>query len=65
VLPVLKASRTGEATDEAAGTVGERADGGVAVAAEDEWVLVERVQADGRPQPAAEVLSPGLRLDDG
>jgi methionyl-tRNA formyltransferase len=65
VLPVLKASRTGEATDEPAGTVGERADGGVAVAAEDEWVLVERVQADGRPQPAAEVLSPGLRLDDG
>jgi methionyl-tRNA formyltransferase len=65
VLPVLKASRTGEATDEPAGTVGERADGGVPVAAEDEWVLVERVQADGRPQPAAEVLSPGLRLDDG
>ena len=65
VLSVLKASRTGEVAGEPPGTVGERADGGVAVAAEDEWVLVERVQADGRPQPAADVLSPGLRLEDG
>jgi methionyl-tRNA formyltransferase len=64
-LPVLKASRTGEGADEPPGTVGERVDGGVAVAAADEWVLVERVQADGRPQPAAEVLRAGLRLDDG
>jgi UDP-4-amino-4-deoxy-L-arabinose formyltransferase/UDP-glucuronic acid dehydrogenase (UDP-4-keto-hexauronic acid decarboxylating) len=65
VLPVLKAAHTGDAAGEPPGTVGEPADGGIAVAAEDEWVLVERVQANGRPQPAAEVLSPGLRLDDG
>jgi methionyl-tRNA formyltransferase len=61
-LSVLKASRTGEAAGAAPGTVGQPANGGVTVAAVDEWVVVERVQANGRPQPASEVLSPGLRL---
>jgi methionyl-tRNA formyltransferase len=65
VLRVLKASRTGEAAAERPGTIGEPAGGGIAVAADDEWVLVERVRANGRPQPAADVLTPGLRLADG
>lgn len=65
-LRVLKASRTGEWSDEAPGTVGEAAEGGgVRVAAADEWVIVERVLADGRPQPASEILKPGVQLADG
>jgi methionyl-tRNA formyltransferase len=65
-IRVLKASRTGLAETEEPGTVGEAAEGGgVPIAAEDEWVLVERVQATGGPQPAAEVLKPGVRLADG
>jgi UDP-4-amino-4-deoxy-L-arabinose formyltransferase/UDP-glucuronic acid dehydrogenase (UDP-4-keto-hexauronic acid decarboxylating) len=58
-LPVLKASRTAEPADAEPGTVGE----GGRVAAADEWVLVERVEADGKPQPAAEALTPGSRLE--
>ena len=58
-LSVLKASRTGEAADEPPGTVG--AEGKVAAA--DEWVLVERVQANGTASPAADVLTPGTRLE--
>lgn len=61
-LAVLKASRTGERTGAAPGTVGERRERGIAVAAADEWVLVERVQESGRAQPAGEVLRPGLTL---
>lgn len=64
-LRVLKASRAGEAAAEAPGTIGDPADKGVRVAAEDEWVLVERVQTDGGPQPATEVLTRGVRLADG
>jgi methionyl-tRNA formyltransferase len=61
-LAVLKASRTGEPAAEPPGTVGEARERGIAVAAADEWVLVERVQQGGRAQPAAEVLRPGLML---
>jgi UDP-4-amino-4-deoxy-L-arabinose formyltransferase/UDP-glucuronic acid dehydrogenase (UDP-4-keto-hexauronic acid decarboxylating) len=56
-LAVLKASTTGEPANAPPGTLGEVREGGVAVAAADEWVLVERVQAAGeRPAPAADVL---------
>jgi methionyl-tRNA formyltransferase len=61
-LAVLKASRTGEPAEVPPGTVGEERERGIAVAAADEWVLVERVQQNGRAQPAAEVLRPGLTL---
>jgi methionyl-tRNA formyltransferase len=61
-LAVLKASRTGEPTQAPPGTVGEARERGIPVAAADEWVLVERVLQGGRPQPAAEVLRPGLTL---
>jgi methionyl-tRNA formyltransferase len=61
-LAILKASRTADAAGEPPGTVGTEEDGGVRVAASDEWVLVERVQLGDRPQPAAEVLEPGMRL---
>jgi methionyl-tRNA formyltransferase len=56
-LSVLKASRTGDAADAPPGTVAEPRDGGVPVAAADEWVLVERAQlGTNKPVPAAEVL---------
>ena len=56
-LAVLKASRTGEPAEGTPGTLGGARDGGVAVAAADEWVLVERVQVgEAKPQPAAEAL---------
>jgi methionyl-tRNA formyltransferase len=61
-LAVLKAVRTGEAADASPGTVGGARERGIAVAAADEWVLVERVQESGSAQPAAEVLRPGLTL---
>jgi methionyl-tRNA formyltransferase len=64
-LAVLKAARTGDPADAAPGTVDEVGDGKVRVAAADEWVLVERVQVDGRAGPAADVLGAGLVLADG
>jgi UDP-4-amino-4-deoxy-L-arabinose formyltransferase/UDP-glucuronic acid dehydrogenase (UDP-4-keto-hexauronic acid decarboxylating) len=65
-LGVLKASLTGRRCDEEPGTVGETAEGGgILVAAADEWVLVERLVADGGPQPASELLRPGVQLADG
>jgi UDP-4-amino-4-deoxy-L-arabinose formyltransferase/UDP-glucuronic acid dehydrogenase (UDP-4-keto-hexauronic acid decarboxylating) len=57
-LSILKASRTGEAAEGPPGTVGAAREGGVPVAAADEWVLVERLQVEGeKPAPAAEVLA--------
>lgn len=59
-LAVLKASRTGEPTNAPPGTLGEELDGGVLVAADDEWVLVERVRiGDAKPARAADVLARG------
>jgi methionyl-tRNA formyltransferase len=55
-LGVVKASLTATPSDVPPGTIGEEDDGGVLVAAADEWVRVERVLADGRPRSAGEVL---------
>jgi UDP-4-amino-4-deoxy-L-arabinose formyltransferase/UDP-glucuronic acid dehydrogenase (UDP-4-keto-hexauronic acid decarboxylating) len=63
-IGIVKASRTGEATDAEPGAVGEADERGVFVAAEDEWVRVERALAGERPQSAAEILRPGSRLTD-
>ena len=63
---VLKAEATGEASDAGPGTVDAVDDGGAArVAAGDEWLLVRRLQADGAPLAAGEVVKPGDRLEDG
>jgi methionyl-tRNA formyltransferase len=57
-LAVLKASETGQPTDAPPGTVGDEHRGGVAVAAADDWVLVERVRiGQSKPVPASEVLA--------
>jgi methionyl-tRNA formyltransferase len=55
-LGVVKASLTATPSDVPPGTIGEEDDGGVLVAAADEWVRVERVLADGRPRSAGEVM---------
>ncbi len=64
-VSILKARRTGEDSSGEPGSVGEVEDGAAAVAAADEWVAVQRVSVNGDAQDAAEVLRPGLRLDDG
>jgi methionyl-tRNA formyltransferase len=61
-ISVLKALRTGERSHAPAGIVGQRMDGGVLVAARDEWVRVRRVQVGSFTGDAAEVLTPGDRF---
>lgn len=64
-IEILKASRTGERATEAPGTISAGPDDAVRIAAGDEWVVVHRVQLNGRPVRASEVLLPGVRLSDG
>jgi methionyl-tRNA formyltransferase len=64
-VAVTRAARTGERAAEAPGAVAAAEGDAVRVAAGDEWILVERVQLNGKPVPAAEVLRPGMRLGDG
>ncbi|MGH8908576.1 MAG: methionyl-tRNA formyltransferase [Egibacteraceae bacterium] len=60
---VRGAGLTGQPAPEPPGTVDGAASGCVLVAAADEWVLVERVQIEGRRVPPEEVLAPGERLE--
>jgi methionyl-tRNA formyltransferase len=62
-LEVLRTASTGVAAAEPAGTVGERAEGGVRVAAADEWVLVQRVRHAGKGADPGSLLSPGDRFE--
>jgi methionyl-tRNA formyltransferase len=63
---VVRASLTGEATNEDPGTVGRPLDrGGMMIAAADEWVAVHRMSRDGRSVSPSDVCSTGDRLDDG
>jgi UDP-4-amino-4-deoxy-L-arabinose formyltransferase/UDP-glucuronic acid dehydrogenase (UDP-4-keto-hexauronic acid decarboxylating) len=64
-LTITKASRTGERATAEPGTVGAPVDDGVRVAAGTEWIVVQRVQVNGRSMAAAEVLDEGMRLGDG
>jgi methionyl-tRNA formyltransferase len=61
-LLILRAGRTGERRDSAPGTVGRRMGSDVLVAARDEWVRVQRVQAGDSTFPAADVLRPGEKF---
>jgi methionyl-tRNA formyltransferase len=58
-LEILRAAATGAAAAEAPGTVGERTDEGVAVAAADEWVVVQRVRHGGKGADPGSLLPPG------
>lgn len=61
-VEIVRVAATARMTEAPPGTVGEVADGGVRVATADEWVLVVRLRADGRPQPPEEVLPAGRRF---
>jgi UDP-4-amino-4-deoxy-L-arabinose formyltransferase/UDP-glucuronic acid dehydrogenase (UDP-4-keto-hexauronic acid decarboxylating) len=61
-VEILKAVRAGRRVVDPPGTIG-AADGvAVTVACADEWVAVQRVAVDGRPQDAASVLGAGGRF---
>jgi methionyl-tRNA formyltransferase len=64
-IEVVRATVTGSSTAAPPGTIGDAVDGGVTVAAAEEWVLVRRLRADGRYVAASSVLEPGSRLEDG
>ena len=51
-------------TDQVPGTVGRVYKDGVEIACADEWLLVTELFVDGSYLPAAEHLSPGVRLED-
>jgi methionyl-tRNA formyltransferase len=61
-VAVLKAELTGDGAEALPGTVGSGKQGGVLVAAGDEWLTVERVMVHGRLVRPADVLRPGARL---
>jgi UDP-4-amino-4-deoxy-L-arabinose formyltransferase/UDP-glucuronic acid dehydrogenase (UDP-4-keto-hexauronic acid decarboxylating) len=65
-VEILKATRTGMPCADAPGTVGPVDETGAAVATADEWVVVTRLAACGEAAvPAARLLRPGLRLEQG
>jgi methionyl-tRNA formyltransferase len=61
-IAVRRASLAERPSDAAPGTIGELVETGVMVAAADDWVIVERVQAGGRSADAHEILAPGRRF---
>jgi methionyl-tRNA formyltransferase len=63
-VSILKASRTGQRSDCAPGTVGEVVGSAVRVATSDEWVLVRNVLVAGRSLQPAQVLHLGSRLQN-
>jgi methionyl-tRNA formyltransferase len=62
-VQVLRGSATGETSLEPPGTVGEKRGRSRLVAAEDEWVAVERIRVDGETGDASEALSFGRIFD--
>ena len=60
-LGIAKAERTGEACASAPGTIGAERDGGVLVAAADEWLKVDLVEVDATLCKATDALSPHRR----
>jgi len=61
-IGITAADLTNGSTSSKPGTVGETLDGGILVAAADEWVLVRQVNVDGRRTSPLESLCPGDRL---
>lgn len=64
-LRILKAFCTARLCMALTGTVGDVAEAVAFIAAADAWVGVSRVEINGRVLNASEVLTPGLRLEDG
>ena len=61
-IEVVRVAATGRPAGRPPGVVGESGPAGVAVAAADEWVLVERVRREGAPARPDAVLIPGHRF---
>ena len=61
-VAVTKARRTHEPCAAEPGTVGAVREAGVMVATGDEWLLVQRLEVEGRFVDASSVLAPGQRL---
>jgi methionyl-tRNA formyltransferase len=61
-IGIAAADLTNQPTGSQPGTVGETLDGGILVAAADEWVLVRQVNVDGRRTSPLESFCPGDRL---
>ena len=64
-IGILKASRTGRATDAPPGTVTESEAHSISIAGEDESVRVGLVTIGGKVMPSPQLLKPGQRLHDG
>lgn len=62
-LDVVKVQRTGRACDVAPGTLSAGEADVIEVATADEWLILKRIQQDGRVRPAAEILKGGGRLE--
>jgi len=60
-VSIKRVSRTHVPSEAAPGTIGDSVEGGVRVAAGDEWVLVEELETDGVRAAPATVLRPGDR----
>jgi methionyl-tRNA formyltransferase len=63
-MSFAKARRTGISARVPPGTIGNCSDFGAQVACKDEWILVTKLQLDGRYKLAQEVLKPGDRLSE-
>ena len=64
-IGVIKARLTGESCDAAPGTIGRLAGTAVQVACADEWIWVDKALLERTYLPAAGILQPGARLDNG
>jgi methionyl-tRNA formyltransferase len=62
-VSIRRASLTQVASETAPGTIGDRVEGGIRVAARDEWVLVEELEIDGVRAAPATVLRLGRRCE--
>lgn len=64
-IGIVKASRTGVASDASPGTIGDIVGPNVWIACDDEWISVTKVQINGRYADAADVLRTEVQLQDG
>ena len=63
-IAVVKAAPLGQTCDQAPGIVGSCEGPGVKVACSDEWLLITKLQLNGRFLNAVDVLTTGEQLTD-
>ncbi|HEY7182025.1 MAG TPA: hypothetical protein VIC84_11425 [Blastocatellia bacterium] len=62
---LIKVRLTDESCDAAPGTVRRLAGPAVQVACADQWIWMDKALIEGQYLPAADILQPGARLDNG